>query len=57
MPTFFVIDDTNGGFNASDDRVGMMTALNHHDVNFVIATTSEATLDNEVGIMATLAQQ
>ena len=57
MPTFFVMDDTRGGFNANDDKVGMMTALNHDDVNFVIATTSEATLDNEVGIMATLAQQ
>ena len=57
MPTVVVIDDTRVGFNASDDKVGMMTALNHHDVNFVIPTTSEATLDNEVGIMTTLEQQ
>ena len=57
MPTFVVIDDTRVGFNASDDEVGMMTALNHHNINFVIATTFEATLDNEVGIMTTLEQQ
>ena len=57
MPTFVVIDDTRVGFNASDDKVGMMTALNHHNVNFVIATTFEATLDNEVGIMTTLERQ
>ena len=57
LPTFDVIDDTRVGFNASDDKVGMMTALNHHNVNFVIATTFEATLDNEVGIMTTLEQQ
>ena len=54
VPTVFVIDDTRCGFNASDVKVGMMTALNHHDVNFVKATISEATLDNAVGIMTTL---
>ena len=54
VPTVFVIDDTWCGFNASDVKVGMITALNHHDVNFVMATTSEATLDNAVGIMTTL---